>query len=595
MTAPSQTYKERLRKFEAQLKIEKKRLLISSMLRLIVFLVACGAVYFLWGNIQWIVFTLLLFFVFFFFLVNRHVNIQGNKNRLVALIHINQTEIDVLHRHFSNLPEGSEFMNDRHPYSQDIDLFGKGSFFQYLNRTALPQGKHKLAAFLTNNNIQNIPKRQEAIRELKDYIDFRQSFSAAAKLTQKQGEESVQSLNQRLKNLKNHDPFTPPKAILITSLFSVVSIALIILFFMSFIPFLILLIWLFIGIGVTGIYGKRVNNFSHKVDLLQKEFQQYHQLIDLLENISFSSQGLKTYQDKIRTKDKKASVILKRFSKTIDALDQRGNLLFGFLGNGFLLWDIRQSAKLEKWIKKYIDLAEQWFAVLADIDAYNSLGNFAFNHPNYVFPTITHNLTLIKAQGAVHPLIPPNDAVTNDYQIKKGEFFIITGANMAGKSTFLRTVALQLVMSNAGLPVCATACEYTPVKLITSMRTADSLAEESSYFYAELSRLKYIIDELQQEDYFIVLDEILKGTNSKDKAMGSQRFLEKLVHHRSTGIIATHDLSLCTVAEELDSVKNYYFDALIQNDELFFDYKFKKGICQNMNASFLLKKMKIID
>jgi len=165
---------------------------------------------------------------------------------------------------------------------------------------------------------------------------------------------------------------------------------------------------------------------------------------------------------------------------------------------------------------------------------------------------------------------------------------------MAGKSTFLRTVSLHIVMANVGLPICAESSNYSPVKLITSMRTTDSLTDDSSYFFSELTRLKFIVDAIKDEAYFIILDEILKGTNSTDKAIGSRKFVEKLVAGNATGIIATHDLSLCEIEKELDDVKNYYFDAEIVNDELYFDYRLKKGICQNMNASFLLKKMKII-
>jgi DNA mismatch repair ATPase MutS len=166
---------------------------------------------------------------------------------------------------------------------------------------------------------------------------------------------------------------------------------------------------------------------------------------------------------------------------------------------------------------------------------------------------------------------------------------------MAGKSTFLRTVALHIVMANVGLPVCAKTSKYKPIKLITSMRTTDSLTDDSSYFFSELTRLKFIVDTIAEDkNYFVILDEILKGTNSTDKAIGSRKFVEKLVGQKATGIIATHDLSLTEIETELEAVKNYYFDAEIKNDELFFDYKLKKGVCQNMNASFLLKKMEIV-
>jgi DNA mismatch repair ATPase MutS len=191
--------------------------------------------------------------------------------------------------------------------------------------------------------------------------------------------------------------------------------------------------------------------------------------------------------------------------------------------------------------------------------------------------------------------LDPKKRIANNFSIEKEQFFIITGANMAGKSTFLRTVSLQILMGNTGLPVCATSCHYTPIKLITSMRTTDSLTDDESYFFSELKRLKFVVDEIKTDKYFIILDEILKGTNSTDKAIGSRKFIEKLVRSNSTGIIATHDLSLCEVTEELPQVKNYYFDAEIINDELNFDYRFKEGVCQNMNASFLLKKMEIVD
>lgn len=280
-------------------------------------------------------------------------------------------------------------------------------------------------------------------------------------------------------------------------------------------------------------------------------------------------------------------------------------MLFGIFGNAFALWDLKQSYKIEKWITTYNHKVENWFMVIAFFDAQNSLANYVFNHPKHVFPKINNDNFTITAKNLGHPLLIENKRIDNDFNIKNDEFFIITGANMAGKSTFLRTVSLGIVMANIGLPVCAESFDYTPIKLITSMRTSDSLSDDESYFFSELKRLKYIVDAISNEassfregqdvkKYFIILDEILKGTNSHDKAIGSRKFVEKLVNCNATGIIATHDLSLCEITKTLKEVKNYYFDAEIINDELHFDYTFKKGICQNMNASFLLKKMDIV-
>ena len=278
----------------------------------------------------------------------------------------------------------------------------------------------------------------------------------------------------------------------------------------------------------------------------------------------------------------------------LEALDQRNNIMVAVFLNALLLWDLKQVIKIENWIATYKETVENWFDIISFFDAQNSLANFAFNHPIFSFPKISNENLIIEANNLGHPLLKESTRINNDFSINNQHFFIVTGANMAGKSTFLRTVSLAIVMANMGLPVCAKSFKYSPVKLITSMRTSDSLADKESYFFSELKRLKFIVDEIKSEDYFIILDEILKGTNSVDKAIGSKKFVQKLVNSKSTGIIATHDLSLCEIEKDLPKVENYYFDAEIINDELNFDYKFKDGICKNMNASFLLNKMEII-
>jgi len=317
-------------------------------------------------------------------------------------------------------------------------------------------------------------------------------------------------------------------------------------------------------------------------------------LLKEIEDLPINSTLGKEYKDKIRSSDKKASVIFKEFSKILDAFDQRNNMLFGILGNGFFLWDIRQTSKIDKWVEAYQHQVQDWFEVIAYFDAQISLSNYAYNHPEHHFPEIVQSEDILNTIALGHPILDKKLRVDNDFIINKNDFHIITGANMAGKSTFLRTISLGLVMANSGLPVCAKSIKYSPIKLITSMRTADSLAEESSYFYAEIMRLRFIVEEMAKEKYFIILDEILKGTNSKDKAVGSRKFVEKLVKSGSAGIIATHDLSLCEIEKIYPQIHNQYFDAKINNEELYFDYKLKDGICTNMNASFLLKKMEII-
>lgn len=591
METPNTFYNSQIKKYRHELGKSSRKLAWSSFFRLTVFLVTGYLLYMFGSDLRLVVGILIVGIALFVYLVSRHSDLKYDRDKLRALIEINKTELEVLSNRYLGLPTGSEFEDPDHPYSQDIDLFGKGSFFQYLNRTALREGKHQLASLLLSNNITEIELKQEAVKELAYKADWRQQFSALASLVKTQTRTHV-----ILSWISSYKPFMPGIMKWLPWVFSGISGTIIVLFFLDIIGGVELGLWFFVGLIISGFYVKRVNKLSESVSKVQETFHQYYQLLDLIESTSFSSVVLKEKKALISKEKQKASITLKKFSKTIDALDQRNNMIFGIFGNGFLLWDLRQSFKLEQWIQSYSTNVGDWFGVIEFLDAYNSLGNFAFNQPQYVFPLIDKESPyLVDCTQLGHPLLDPMKRVSNDFSIQKESFIIITGANMAGKSTFLRTVSLQILMSNVGLPVCATSCTYAPIKLITSMRTSDSLTDDESYFFSELKRLKYIVDELKTGEYFIILDEILKGTNSADKAIGSRKFVQKLVGFKSTGIIATHDLSLCEIAEELPQVQNYYFDAEIIQDELNFDYRFKKGVCKNMNASFLLKKMEIVD
>lgn len=591
MTNPLEYYTTQRSIFTESRKKISKQLMLSSTLRLIVFLAICFAIYFFFGNIKILIPTALVLIAVFILLVSRHSDLKKKKEKFQALIDINDQELKILKtRDFSDLPEGKEFEVEHHEFSQDIDLFGRKSFFQYLNRTALSEGKYRLAKMLLSNDTREIKKKQEAIKELASKANWRQNYTATAKLVKtERNSESI------LKWIGTYKSFIPEFMKWVPAIFSVISIGLFIAAYLGYIGSPQILIWLLVGVGITSLYLKRVNNLSANVGKTMDTFQQYYQLLAYIETEEFESELLREIKDSIKSETKKASTLLKQFSRNIDSLDQRNNFLFGFLANAFFLWDIRYAYSLEKWIQHHREAVRRWFEAVEHIDAYNSLGNFAFNHQHYHFPEILPGNQGIHATALGHPLLDPKKRVSNDFEIVGEQFFIITGANMAGKSTFLRTVALQILMSNIGLPVCAESCSYSPIKLITSMRTSDSLGDDESYFFSELKRLKFIVDRIQSENYFIILDEILKGTNSTDKAIGSKKFVQRLVGTKSTGIIATHDLSLCEISEELEEVKNFYFDAEIVNDELHFDYNLKDGICQNMNASFLLRKMKIVE
>lgn len=589
MKNPNAFYTEELEAHQLEVKSLYKKLTSLSFARISVFIATGIGVYFTFNNLQIAIGIAVVGIIAFVYLLSKYTDLKYQHNLKKALVAINEEELKIASGDFKERDSGLQFQDPNHAFSLDVDLFGKGSFFQFINRTATEEGTKYLVKELTANNIEEINSRQEAIKELAEKPKWRQHFSAVASLIQTETPAS-----KITDWLQEHKSFLSASMRFIPLAFTIGSAIILFLGIFEVISFLFLVFWLLLGSGISGVYLKRINDLAANTDQVKDTFKQYASLLQQIETESFSSKLLKDKQEYIQQEQKKASLIFKEFSKHIDALDNRNNLISTIFGNGFLLIDIKNAYHIEQWIAQYKTTVEHWFEVVSFFDAYNTLGNYTFNHRDFVFPEIVSDNIVIEAENLGHPLLDASKRITSDLSITDQQFFIVTGANMAGKSTFLRTVSLHVVMANVGLPVCATSSKYNPIKLITSMRTSDSLTDDSSYFFSELTRLKFVVDALETDSYFIILDEILKGTNSTDKAIGSRKFVEKLVSKNATGIIATHDLSLCEIEKELEEVKNYYFDAEIINDELFFDYKLKHGICQNMNASFLLKKMEII-
>lgn len=587
---PKLFYNQQAEEHRLKSKSLYKSLSALSILRLIVFLLTVFGIYLSYANWKVAITIGAVGTILFLVLLSKYTTLKSQRELHKRLVNINQEELTIASGDFHERKDGKTYENPKHFYSLDIDLFGKGSFFQFINRTAIKEGTDVLVRHLLANDIYNIEERQVAIKELATLPKWLQKYTAIA-----QGVKVEQSAVSIISWLKSYKPSITKIIYGLTLLFSIVSILLLVLVILEVIPILVIGYWLLLGLLITGFYLKRIGQLAQHTSKAKDTFRQYALLLEHIENQKFSSELLAEKQKRIQSNGIKASEIFRRFSKALDALDNRNNFISAIFGNGYLLWDIRQAYYVEQWIAAYADTVEDWFDVVTFFDAFNSFGNYAFNHQNFTYPKITNANTTISAKDLGHPLLDSEKRIDSDLVVEGQQFFIVTGANMAGKSTFLRTVALHIVMTNVGLPICAKQSDYKPIKLITSMRTTDSLTDDSSYFFSELTRLKFVVDTIEKNtNYFVILDEILKGTNSTDKAIGSRKFVEKLVKLKATGIIATHDLSLTEIEAELDAVKNYFFDAQIVNDELYFDYKLKQGVCQNMNASFLLKKMEIV-
>lgn len=567
----------------------KKKASTLAWARGILFVVGAAGVYSFWSLLSTYWPILILLVGVFLWLVKKYQEVKKNISFIDNIIEINQTEIDIYNGQTESRKKGSEYLNPDHAFSNDIDLFGEGSFFQFINRTTTLKGERLLVENLTKNDIHNIEDKQEEIKELAEKSEFRQRFTAQSMMVELKSNSS-----KLLTWFDEQSKRNPSSKKWLVFSFSLISIALILLSYFQFIDSNIVMYWFFIGLGITAFRLKVTNGIAANAEKYTDMVSQYSSLIENIEEEDFKSKRLIQIKNNIRTEDLKASVILKDLEKIINGLNNRRSILISVLLNGFFLYDYYFVDKFDQWIANYTDNLRSWFDSIYHIDSVNSLAGYAFNHPKYIFPKLTKSGSIINATELGHPQISEAKRVNNDITIDEKQFIIITGANMAGKSTFLRTISLHIALANSGLPAAAKSFNYKPIKLISSMRTSDSLKDQESYFFSELKRLKYIIDTIQSEDHFVVLDEILKGTNSKDKEEGSKKFVKKLTESGATGIIATHDLSLCELSQEHDQVSNKYFDAEIKDDELFFDYKFKDGVCHNMNASFLLRKMEIV-
>ncbi|MBK8652927.1 MAG: hypothetical protein IPN20_03155 [Haliscomenobacter sp.] len=298
---------------------------------------------------------------------------------------------------------------------------------------------------------------------------------------------------------------------------------------------------------------------------------------------------LQTLQTAIHTPRISASRALKQLGYLIHQLDVRYNP-FAILLNLFGLWDLQWVYRLENWKTEWKPVLAGWFHTLAQFEALSSLGNLHFNHPGWAFPLVETGLDF-QSKGLAHPLIPPGRRVGNDLGMPvRAHLKLITGSNMAGKSTFLRSAGVNIVLAQSGAPVCAQAMELPPLQVFTSMRTQDALSENASSFYAELRRLKTLIETAQASQdgpmpVFFLLDEILKGTNSRDRHQGAAALIRQLIRLQSAGLIATHDLELASLeAESQGHIENRYIDVQLQDGQLVFDYQLKKGVSQSFNA-----------
>lgn len=609
---------------EAQQELNKVQQQIYRIgtLRLLLFVAGIvGIIYFRaesWAVLAGIALVTLLPFIL---LIKYHNRLFYRKDYLEKKIEINRQELAALDYDISGFDSGEEFIDATHLYAYDLDVFGAHSLFQYINRTCTEPGKRLLADWLGKHleKKEDILKRQAAVRELAPELQFRQRFRILGLLHKgKAADETELKAWAASPSVFRKNKFLRILPAIITS----ANLICVLLVVAGCLPTTLWgVIWMcFVtaSFAFTGKITKIQAVYGKKLQILGT----YAGLLRLMEAQTVQCGLLKGIKEEIGGEKRKASLSISQLSKLMNELDQRNNVFMYIILNGLFFWELRQIMRIEAWKEQYAGELPHWLTALGQMDALNSLAAFAYNHPGYSYPVLlnkadmlsgkgnqednsncnshspadAYSRFMLRAKALGHPLMHRDRCVRNDIDMQKRPFFIIiTGANMAGKSTYLRTVGVNYLLACTGMPVCAEEMEVYPARLITSLRTSDSLNDNESYFFAELKRLKLIIDKLQSgEELFIILDEILKGTNSMDKQKGSFALIKQFMALQANGIIATHDLLLGTLIDLFPkNICNYRFEADITDNELTFSYRLRPGVAQNMNACFLMKKMGI--
>lgn len=565
----------------------RKKHLFFTFARLAAFLLIVVTIYLMdWGT--GLLITALLETGFFLYLISKWLAAKAEKEKEELYIRLNQHELNVLSGDWSDFPDGGEFKSVQHPYAVDMDLFGPRSIYQYMNRTVLPMGAERLAETLAKG-AKDKQMNQSMITDLSENVEWVQQFIVESKVYLKN-----EKRQQTLYALKEAD-FGNNAVHYLRWILPCLSIGSIILCYAGVISSSYLTLTALVVFAIIGSRVKNTNKWMHLMSNRSEKMNALFQQLKLFRSLDLKSEEGKKYQEMLFGKTGMYAG-LKELIAIRDRAEYRMNIIVGLILNYLFAWDFYILSESRKWNRKYADELEIWEGYMAEIEVWISGAIYRYNREHTCF-AVSNEQEKFEIIGLGHPFVAFGKQVRNDFKLVPEEsFLIITGPNMAGKSTYLRSVGLAIISANAGFPVLAASCSIPEIQLYSSMRTSDDLSVESSYFHAELTRLRFIMDAIESgKKVFVILDEILKGTNSRDKEIGSAGFLDKLRKIGAKGIIATHDLSLTKLALKTPSFRNVYFDSTIDGEELYFDYKVREGVCQNMNASFLLKKMRLVD
>jgi hypothetical protein len=582
---------------EDRLRTIRRKSNLVSLIRLLLFALLVYVLYLLFRQ-----YSLLLLFLSigvlagFIACVNLYFRLKDERALWEQLVFVNTNERGLLAGKTNGFPDGVAFLEPDN-YLDDLDIFGGSSLFHLLNRTTTLHGEAALAALLRNTSLAagDILAQQEAIRALAAQADCRRLLTATGRLaTGKPGDLRPLGDWLRIKpRIYQHKALR-----VLIGLLTLGNLAAI-LYFLSSNNYTLIVAGILVCRLLTGYFSKSVSREHQLISHQQAILEQYADILSVFSTVDAGGSAI------LRELQKQAQIAhtaIRQLSRLASFFEQQHNLLVNAFLNSLIFYDLQCLIALERWKARYKAELPGWIEAVGSIECVNSLATFAFNNPEYVYPlpvagSSAEDALFLEAKGLAHPLIPARRRVANDFTIGRAErLILVTGSNMSGKTTFLRTIGVNLLLAQCGAPVCATGFSFTPMQLLTSLRISDSLQEQTSYFMAELKKLQRIVRQLETGvPALVLIDEILRGTNSEDKTYGSEQFARRLTRFHCLALFATHDLTLGQLEQEMPGViANYCFESVIEDGDLHFNYRLQRGIARNRNASFLMKKMDII-
>lgn len=589
---PAQEYKQRLEDNSSRFQRLQRwdDLYANARLALFVLLAFTGWAVFSLDSVQffWLAFPIALFAA----LVFQHARVIEEKDRAESLTGFYTRGLNRLAGKWKGEgANGAAYLPEKHPYANDLDLFGDGSLFQLLCAAQTLAGEETLAEWMCERDpLSKIKRRHEAIAELQHNLQLREDMFLLGGFMQAELHPRV--LVAWAAGKAQLVP-KPARILAITLSVTVVVSIIIGILFQTAAPFLISII---LNMGLLGFYAKKIQKTSQEVTFPCRDLKVLARALARLEREQFTAPLLCELQQRLKDQDTLASRAIAILDRRVELLETQRNPMF-IPVTLVLLWGLHFTHYIEHWRAHWGPRVQVWLHALGDLEALLSLAQFTYEHPEYPFPEFNETDTVYNGEEIGHPLIPAQERIHNSVQLDDScRMYMISGSNMSGKSTLLRTVGINAILAQMGAPVCAKSLQLRPVKVCATLHVQDSIQQGASRFYAEILRLKQFMDLAQQMEYpvLFLLDEILHGTNSHDRSIGAKALLSGYLKHGAIGLVSTHDLAITETIDQLGApAKNAHFEDHIEGGKLHFDYRLKPGVVQKSNALDLMREIGI--